>query len=124
MHNSYLPILLMLLCVAAVGCTYQEGTLGNQGPASAEASQLPPVTVVKNDAGESVVEFSVPGLHCKDCAGRCEMLLTEQPGVESVEIDMESKRAIAKVEEEAFEGQRTLLALREAFPKSQPAAAE
>lgn len=109
--------IVLLLGVVAVGCTSQK-VVTPSSPA------LPPVTVVKNDAGESIVEFSVPGLHCEDCAGRCETVLTEQPGVESVEFDLDSKTAVAKVAEDSFEGEETLLALREKFPESLPATAE
>lgn len=111
-------LVLTVAIISVLGCNQAEEV------ASPVAAEMPPVTVVTNDSGESMVEFSVPGLHCENCAGRCEMVLTEQPGVESVEIDLENKVVIAKVEKDKFAGEDTLLALRDKFPKSTPAAVE
>jgi copper chaperone CopZ len=63
-------------------------------------------------ANLQVVNFSVPGMHCEfSCAPKVREVLTQQPGVAEVEVDLASKTAWVKADPDQFDAEAAVAAL-------------
>ncbi len=64
-----------------------------------------------NKAGSPVVALSIPNMHCESCVAKTTEVLSRQPGVIEVRVDLETKRATLAVDEASFDSQIALVVL-------------
>ena len=65
------------------------------------------------------ITYAVPGMHCDHCVAAVEQELSGVPGVESVEVDLESKLVV--VTGDALEDEALRAAIDEAGYDAEPA---
>jgi copper chaperone CopZ len=98
--------LVALLALGLAGCQYQAAP-----PADADA-KAPAAPLVIDPANVELVNFSVPDMHCEfACAPKVREVLSAQPGVAEVEVDLPSKTACVKVDATKFDVDKAIAAL-------------
>ncbi len=96
---------LMLLAVLALGGAGGCGAKQDTAPVEATAA-------VFNAAGAPTVEFSVPDMMCEDsCVPEVRKVLTAQPGVKDVKVELATKTATVAVDKDKFDANAAIAAL-------------
>ncbi len=57
------------------------------------------------------VLLDVPEIHCESCASKVTQVLREQPGVQSVSVNVLAKRATVSIDKNKFDSQAALAIL-------------
>ena len=110
MRNWSIACAVFCLCCAAFsGCSSREPKAGPEKSSSAEA------------AGNQLV-FAVRGMHCDGCAKAITEAVQAVPGVQSVEVSFEDKRAAVVPTKDGFDQEAVLAVIKKMGYEATPAA--
>ncbi|MCY2996279.1 MAG: heavy metal-associated domain-containing protein [Planctomycetota bacterium] len=110
MRNWSIACAVFCLCCAAFsGCSSREPKASPEKSSSAEA------------AGEQLV-FTVRGMHCDGCAKAITEAVQAVPGVQSVEVSFEDKRAVIVPTKDGFDQEAALAVIKKMGYEATPAA--
>jgi copper chaperone CopZ len=97
-----IPTLTLLLALSWTGC---QGRVAMTSPAEevthGEHSPF-------NMAGSPVVALIIPNMYCESCVAKTTEVLSKQPGVVEVRVDLDSKQATLAIDEGSFDSQNAL----------------
>ena len=95
----------LMALTLAMGCQSENVTSEKTEPAAVTLVEIDPANV-------EFVDFSVPGMHCEfSCAPKVREVLSAQPGVAEVEVDLPSKTARVKADRTQFDAEAAVAAL-------------
>lgn len=60
---------------------------------------------------QSTVLLHVPDMYCESCVAKVTEVLSEQPGVESVSVDLETKQASLAIDRAVFDSEAAIATL-------------
>jgi copper chaperone CopZ len=64
-----------------------------------------------NVAGKPTIDLSIPNMHCQSCVAKTSEVLSKQPGVVDLRVDLDTKRATLAIDEASFDPQAALAVL-------------
>ena len=64
-----------------------------------------------NIAGAPTIALSIPNMHCESCVAKTTEVLSKQPGVVDVRVNLDAKRATVAVDQATFDGEAALAVL-------------
>ena len=97
-----IPTLVLLLALSWTGC--QDRVAVTPPAEKVTHGELSPF----NKAGSPVVTLSIPNMHCESCVAKTMEVLSKQPGVVEVRVDLDTKQATLAIDEDSFDSQNAL----------------
>ena len=64
-----------------------------------------------NPAGAPIIALSIPNMYCESCVAKTTEVLSKQPGVVDVRVDLDAKRATVAVDQAKFDSGAALAVL-------------
>ncbi len=100
-----IPFLMMFTGVLLAGCQDRMAS----SPQAESATQAEPAAF--NMAGAPTMMLSIPNMHCESCVAKTTEVLSKQPGVVDVRVDLDTLRAKVAIDPTTFDGATALAAL-------------
>ena len=103
---------MVCMCLLAIGCSQSSENQFSKVAVEEPAAEATPA--VFNAEGAPTVAFSVPDMMCEhSCVPTVRETLANQPGVKDVKVDLESKTATVAVDNDAFDANKAIAALKD-----------
>jgi copper chaperone CopZ len=101
-----IPTLVSLLALSWTGCQDRVAITSAMTSPAEEVThgEISPF----NRAGSPVVALSIPNMHCESCVAKTTEVLSKQPGVVEVRVDLDTKQATLVIDEDSFDSQNAL----------------
>ena len=97
--------IVFLVALFPVGC--QDGRTTLSVPSDRAAT----TPVAFNPAGAPTIALNIPNMYCESCVAKTTEVLSKQPGVVDVRVNLDAKQATVAVDQARFDGTAALAVL-------------